>query len=493
LKVAAGLADEEIVQMRTDTGSSSNDNMFGNLTLKELKEAMYAKWCEIIKAEPGGEPGPAAAYWDLGEYEHEFRRRKRLSPEQCIDYLCEALGFDEDRPFYAKSIRDKYEQRRDVAGMTVQKAYDSPANSKTRKKSKAKARPSRDARPPEPTATPSSNVTVHTPQTITALAPWNTQDDAGRYVTTSSDNSGKPLNPLEEWNRQIDVVRTLIISAAKGYRNGLGLYGPSGGGKTHIVEETLKQLKMKWAEAPKGLTPQGLLEFFEEFGSGIMLFDDVAELFLKERARKYMMAAFGTRPDYTQPRVVPYRKEGQQMSVTVTGCCFIMTNEERFPAGFASRITTLEYAPTQEQIAALMRDIASRGVKREKWELCPRECAEVADFLIPEAESLKVRLDLRDLIEKSLPDYAVFKAGLAKADWRDVVRAHLLGKVSELKHPRPKPQSRASRLDKEREAVRDILRTFPKSRADQLEAWRAKTGQADRKFDRRKREVLAGL
>ena len=240
-------------------------------------------------------------------------------------------------------------------------------------------------------------------------------------MMTSTDDNGKPLSPLEEWNRQLDVVRSLIISAAKGYRNGLLLHGPSGGGKTHIVEKTLKELKMTWAQTPTGLTPQGLLEFFEEFGSGIMIFDDVAELF-QERARKYLMAAFGTRPDYTQPRIVPYAREGKKMSVTVTGCCFVMTNEDRVPTGFASRITPLEFAPTQEQIAALMRDIASRKVKREKWELSASECTEVAEFLIPEASTLKVQLDLRDLIEKSLPDYALWKAGLARVHWKDLVR-----------------------------------------------------------------------
>jgi DNA (cytosine-5)-methyltransferase 1 len=483
-------AAEGIREMRTDTERSGNDNMFGNLTLKKLEQALSAQWAEIVKAEPNGTPGPADAYWVFGDGLHELRKRKRLSPEECIEYVCGTFGFDEYRPLCAMTIRDDCEDRPAVAGMTVQEAYDNPPKPKARKKSKGKSRPRRVAHKSGPKAAPSSNGTVPTQQTIKSPAPWNAQYHAETSIVASSDNNGKPTSPLEEWNRQLDVVRSLIISAAKGYRNGLLLHGPSGGGKTYIVEQTLKDLGLTWAEAPKGLTPQGLLEFFEEFGSGIMLFDDVADLFKTERGRKYMMAAFGTRPDYTQPRVVPYAREGRKMSVTVTGCCFIMTNEEHNPRAFASRITTLEYAPTQEQIAALMRDIASRDVKRQKWELSGAECTEVAEFLIPEAGTLKVQLDLRDLIEKSLPDYALWKDGHSKVDWRDLVRAHLLGKLSELKHTPPKPMSRASRLDKEREAVREILRLFPKSRAEQLEAWRAKFPNAgDRRFDRRKSEV----
>ena len=306
--------------------------------------------------------------------------------------------------------------------------------------------------------------------------------------------NGKPLSPLEQWNRQLDVVRTMVTGAALGYRTGMGLYGPTGVGKSYVVQQTLKELDLEWAEAPKGIPPQGLLEFFEEFGNGVMLFDDVAELFQKERARKYLMAACGTRPDHTQPRIVPYRREGQQKTVTVSGCCIILTNEERFPAALASRITTLEYAPTQDQIAALMLKIASGGVKREKWDLCPRECTEVAEFLIPEATTLGVPLDLRDLVEKSLPDYALSKAGLSRVDWRDMVRAHLLGKVGELKHTPIKPATRASRLEHERDVVQQILWLHPQSRAKQLDVWRgAFPATGDHRFDRRKAEVLRGI
>ena len=402
---------EAIRNMMQGNGNNGHDNMFRKLSLNELEEAAGAIWADIDAVEPGGSPGPADVYWMLGGCLHELQKRKGMSPDECIDYVCENLGFDERRPHYAMAIRDDYEDQKSVAGMTVQEAYDNPPKGKSEKRGKAKPRPRQVARKSGGNGARPSTVTAQTPESLGALAPRNYHGDAEGRVMASSDNNGKPSSPLEEWNRQLDVVRTLIISAAKGYRNGLGLYGPPGVGKTHTVQEILKELKMKWAEAPKGLTPQGLLEFFEEFGSGIMIFDDVAELFQKERARKYMMAAFGTRPDYTQPRIVPYAREGRKMSVTVAGCCFVMTNEERFPAAFASRITTLEFAPTQEQVAALMRDIASRGVRRDKWELSASESTEVAEFLIPEARAPGVRLDLRDLIEKSLPDYALCKAG----------------------------------------------------------------------------------
>ena len=229
--------------------------------------------------------------------------------------------------------------------------------------------------------------------------------------------------------RQADMVRARVRGAAMGYSNGLLLYGPPGVGKSFLVEQTLRDNGSTWAEAPKGLTPQGLLEFFKDHGSEIMLFDDVAELFRNERGRKYMMAACGTRPDHTQVRHVSYSREGSQVDIPVSGCCIILTNDDSCPKAFASRVPVLEYSPSQEQIAALMRRIVREGITRGKWHLTADECRMVTEYLISEAEKEGVPLDLRDLMEKSLPDYAMWKAGLSKVLWKDMVRAHLFGKI----------------------------------------------------------------
>ena len=482
---------EAIRNMMQGNGNNGHDDMFRN-DFNEL-EGPQVHLGRHRRSGARRNPGPADVYWMLGGCLHQLQRERGCHRTSASTTSARISGSTSvgrtTRWRFATTTKTEKRRRHDGAGGVRQSAERQVGKTGQGKAPAAPGRSEvrRQRCPALDRDCPNAGIARGT-------GTRNYHGDAEGRVMASSDNNGKPSSPLEEWNRQLDVVRTLIISAAKGYRNGLGLYGPPGVGKTHTVQEILKELKMKWAEAPKGLTPQGLLEFFEEFGSGIMIFDDVAELFQKERARKYMMAAFGTRPDYTQPRIVPYAREGRKMSVTVAGCCFVMTNEERFPAAFASRITTLEFAPTQQQVAALMRDIASRGVRRDKWELSASESTEVAEFLIPEARALGVRLDLRDLIEKSLPDYALWKDGLARVHWKDLVRAHFLGKLTELKHTPPKPTSRASRLDKEREVVREILREGLKSRAEQLEAWRAKFPDAgDRRFDRRKAEIRGDI
>ena len=66
-------------------------------------------------------------------------------------------------------------------------------------------------------------------------------------------------------------------------------------------------------EAPTGLTPQGTLDLFlDENADKCIVMDDVAEALKHERARKYWMKALGDRPDYTEPRLLGTKKEGEE-------------------------------------------------------------------------------------------------------------------------------------------------------------------------------------
>ena len=203
------------------------------------------------------------------------------------------------------------------------------------------------------------------------------------------------------------------------------------------------------------------------------------------------MKALGDRPDHTEPRRIGYKKDGKEREIKFGGSVIIITNDETCPAAFASRVFCLEYNPTDEQIQSLMLDLARKG--SDRWKMSPSECLEVTEFLVQASSDSEFRLDLRDQT-KANSDYALWRSTKSLVHWKDLIRSMLQQKTIELKHPRPKPVSRASRLEHEREVVRTILRLFPRSRAEQLDAWRGACPQAgDRRFDRRKAEVLAGL
>jgi hypothetical protein len=304
-----------------------------------------------------------------------------------------------------------------------------------------------------------------------------------------SNSNGKPMSPLEQLHQQLDLVRTRVISAATRHSNGLFLFGRPGVGKTYAVTEQLKKCGVDWVEAPNGLTPQGTLELLDESADKCILGDDIAEMFSKERTRKYWMRALGDRPDHTEPRRIKYKKEGKEKEIEFTGSVIIITNSETCPAAFASRVFCLEYNPTDEQIQAMMLDLAKKG--SERWKMSPSECLEVTEVLIAESSASETRLDLRDQ-NKALSDYALWRSGKSLVHWKDLVRSMLAQKTVELKHTPVRPPTRAARIKDEQRVVREILRLFPGSRAEQLAVWHgAFPDLASRRFDRRKAEVLA--
>ena len=109
-------AEEGIRQM--STGQNGHGNMFRDLTLTKLKQVVWKLYTEVVRTET------ADAYWLLGECLHELRRRKQLSLEECVDYVCMAIGIDEIRPGYAMTIRDDHERRESIAGMTGEEAWE---------------------------------------------------------------------------------------------------------------------------------------------------------------------------------------------------------------------------------------------------------------------------------------------------------------------------------------------------------------------------------
>ena len=80
-------------------------------------------------------------------------------------------------------------------------------------------------------------------------------------------------------------------------------------------------------------------------------------------ALQILMAALGNQPNYTGERVVTYGRQGQYTPVRFTGGIIIISNLELHATplmeALKSRVHYLNYDPTDEQIAALMRAIAS--------------------------------------------------------------------------------------------------------------------------------------
>ena len=297
-------------------------------------------------------------------------------------------------------------------------------------------------------------------------------------------------DPLTDLKQRLAVVRDRVRGVARRHYAGFYLFGHPGTSKTYTVKTTLNELNIPYTYHLGHLTPIGLFDLLAEHYDRILVLDDVSELLTNRIALQILLAALGTQPDATGVRLVKYRRQGRDETVRFTGGIILISNLELHSAplldALKSRLHYLRHDPTDEQIAALMLEIASRG--RDKPKLSPKECLEVAEFVIAESRRLGCRLDIRLLVDKAFPDFAQYRNHNTETHWKDLVLATLEEQVLELKYTRGRSAARKTVKADEHQIVRDILAACS-TKTERIAAWQEQTRKSERAFYRRLKDI----
>ena len=305
-----------------------------------------------------------------------------------------------------------------------------------------------------------------------------------------NDDDVKALAGLQH---RLSVVRDRVRGVALRHHTGFYLFGRPGTGKTYTVRRTLKDNGFSHYYQDGHLTPIGLFELLAEHRDRIIILDDIAEILKNPIALQILLAALGRQPGSTNaPRIVKYRRQGRNTSVRFSGGLILISNLELHAAplleALKSRINYLCYDPSEDEIAALMRDIASNGWPPARPTITPAEGMDIAAFLIAESKKRNYRLDLRLLVDKAFRDYLQHRNGQAETHWKDLVRATLDEQLISLKHTKAAPKTRQSTKEAEHELIRTIVAEHAE-RADRVDAWMTLTGKSERAYYRRAAEI----
>lgn len=296
---------------------------------------------------------------------------------------------------------------------------------------------------------------------------------------------------LEELNRRLAVVRDRVRGVGFGLNHGFYLFGRPGTSKTYTVINTLKECKISHHHYLGHLTPMGLFDLMADMPDRVLVLDDVSQILSDRKAVQLMLAALGNQPGEGGARMVKYRRQGHNQEVSFTGGIICISNLELNNSpllqALKSRMHYLKYDPSDEQIAALMHQVGSKGWSQEAMTVNAKECQHVTDYLIAESQRLAIRLDMRLLVDKAFPDYIQHRQGQTEAHWKDLVTSTLEEQLVELKHP-ARPHSRQEQKLGEQDIVRGILSTHttPDKR---VAAWQEQTGKSERAFYRRLQEL----
>ena len=158
-------------------------------------------------------------------------------------------------------------------------------------------------------------------------------------------------------------------------------------------------------------------------------------------------------------------------------------NRDPLADAVASRVVLLEHEPSDEMLAAFMRDRAGHGHE----DMTPEECLAVVEFVIAETRACDYRLDLR-YMKKAWQDYRLDKHGLALRSWKELVRSSLKRIVT----PEASVVGRSDRKAWEQQVAIDLFKQYPDDKGLRDAEWLRLTGKAPDSLYRRKRELGSG-
>lgn len=303
-----------------------------------------------------------------------------------------------------------------------------------------------------------------------------------RDMKDAAANVGQPTDEelLQNFERKLQLIRDRVASVAHNYQTGCYVVGRPGTSKTFTIKEELDRLEVANIYKNARLTPWGLWDFMAHHPEHVIVLDDITSLYKSQQAMEIFLAALDGKPG--EERQVPYKSKDKDESFAFTGAVIAISNvplrSDPLARALGSRIVVLEHEPSDEEVAAFIRQLTLKGYE----DLTVDDCMEVGEFVIAETRANDQRLDLRHLT-KAFQDFRQHKHGRSRTSWRDLVRTSLKKLATE-------PitvLSKKDDIEAQRQKVREVMRNFPDDTPAQIKA----SGLGQSTYYVRRKEVLA--
>lgn len=234
------------------------------------------------------------------------------------------------------------------------------------------------------------------------------------------------------------VLRAQVRSVVQGYTNALFIHGPGGLGKSHILSSELESLVGRsWRHHTSYSTPKGLIIALAEYPEQVHVYEDCEKIYKTDVSSSILRAACGAPKQ--KDRWVTYETAHECLKVNFKGGIVVVSNENVGKgsgplAAVASRFRPVLWDLNAEERMARILDMADEGWTKGERSLSPKECREVAGFLIEEMKLGEVQtpIDLRTFCEHALPAYAQCKGRNSGVRWQDIIKSKLQGMVGKI-------------------------------------------------------------
>ncbi len=300
-------------------------------------------------------------------------------------------------------------------------------------------------------------------------------------------------DPLASLERKLHLVRDRVTAVARGYQTGLYLYGAGGVGKSYTVLDHLKREGVNYRLYNSRMSAKGLFRALEKAPDAVHVLEDMERLTRDADAQGVLRSALWAQPGHERS-VTWTTATGGEERVIFRGGLILLANRPLADLpelrALATRINVYNLIVTDEELVALMGDLASRGHHVEdKLLIQPEECRIITEYLITECRTCGCQLDLRLQVNAYL-DYLQWEADRTASHWQDLVASRVREAACHFRHELD-TKPREDRLKWKRNVLRDILRQIDDPK-EQERLYQEQTGASRADYFRRKREVQSG-
>lgn len=285
---------------------------------------------------------------------------------------------------------------------------------------------------------------------------------------------------LESIENKLQQVRDRVQGVAEGYINGFFLWGEGGTSKSYTVEEALQTLGRQYKLTNSRLTGKGLFELLRDYPDVVHVLEDVETLFSDKNSFGVLRSALWGQAgeDGIQERPVVWQVSGRRDEFIFTGGIVLIANcrLDDIPQlrALKTRIVTMHYQPTNEEVAVLMTQIAKRGHRHGPFSLSSEECLEVAQAIIARSKRLQRNLDLR-LLVNTCKDRLQWANGASQTHWLDLLDSRMKERAVPL----------GSRAGQKAQEVEIASRIAGMPFQERLDTWIRETGKSQAALYRR--------
>jgi hypothetical protein len=303
------------------------------------------------------------------------------------------------------------------------------------------------------------------------------------------DSHKEALAALE---KKLHLVRDHVTAVARGYKTGLYLYGAGGMGKSYTVLRHLESLDVSYQLVNSRITAKGLFQSLLHAPDAIHVLEDMERVTKDPDAQGVLRSALWAQPGHDRVVTWTTATDGKQRFVFRGGLILISNRPlADLPElrAMATRIEVHRLDVSDEELAALMRELAGKGYRLRGVGIGPEECLQVTEYLLKECRKAGCPLDLR-LQQKAFQSYLQFAADCSVSHWEDLVGASVREATCHFRHE-PNTASPEAKKVKRRNVIRELIAENADAKHQEGE-YMLRTGMSRADFFRRKREVESG-